>query len=93
MHKGDSHFISVGAASILAKISRDNSMSLIEDKYSKLDPSLPRVGSGYPNDVTNKFLQAYLNKYDELPIETRHSWKTSKVIIEGKNQRKLDDYF
>lgn len=93
MHKGDSHFVSVGAASILAKVRRDNIMSSIQEKYSQLNPSLPKVGSGYPNDVTKKFLQAYYSKYDELPIEARHSWKTSKAIIEGKNQSKLDDYF
>ena len=93
LHKGDSIFTSVGAASILAKICRDNSIDKIQEKYFEIDPSLPRVGSGYPNDVTKKFLQAYFGKYDKLPIEARHSWKTSKTIIEGKNQSKLNEFF
>ncbi len=93
-HKGDAIFISVGAASILAKVERDQTIAELQSEMNEFDPSLPSFGSGYPTDA-KPFLQAYVTKYKKLPSIARHSWKTSSKIFNaetGPKQRSLDDY-
>ena len=93
-HKGDSIFISVGAASILAKVERDLTIKKLQSDMSAFDPSLPTFGSGYPMDA-KPFLQAYVSKYKKLPSIARHSWKTCSRILEnetGPKQQSLDDF-
>lgn len=93
-HKGDALFISVGAASILAKVERDQSIMKLQSEMQKFDPSLPSFGSGYPTDAI-PFLRAYVSKYKKLPNIARHSWKTSSRILAnemGPKQKSLDDF-
>jgi ribonuclease HII len=90
-HKADNIYPIVGAASIIAKTTRDHEISIIENNLrKKLDISM---GSGYPADpVTQKFLKEWLNKFGKLPPYTRHSWKTSQKLIINYKTRKLDSY-
>ncbi|MHA2033402.1 MAG: ribonuclease HII [Candidatus Kariarchaeaceae archaeon] len=93
-HKGDSLFLSVGAASILAKVQRDNEIVRLQEEMNDFDSSLPSFGSGYPTDA-KPFLKAYVTKYKKLPNIARASWKTCSNIlnevIEPK-QKSLDEW-
>lgn len=82
-HKADLNHTIVGAASIIAKVTRD---SLIEDikKEHRVE-----FGSGYPSDpLTIAFLKKNWNKYDFF----RKTWATYKKVAENKNQKMLGDY-
>jgi ribonuclease HII len=79
-HKGDSLFVSVGAASILAKVQRDHEIIRLQENMKKFDPTLPSFGSGYPTDA-KPFLRAFVKKYKKLPEIARKSWKTSSKIL------------
>lgn len=79
-HKGDSLFIAVGAASILAKVQRDHEIIRLQENMKEFDPTLPSFGSGYPTDA-KPFLRAYVAKYKELPEIARKSWKTCSKIL------------
>jgi ribonuclease HII len=93
-HKGDSLFLSVGAASILAKVQRDNEIVRLQKEMNEFDPSLPSFGSGYPTDA-KPFLKSYVTKYKKLPDIARASWKTSSNILKevlGPKQKSLDEW-
>ncbi len=90
-HKADDIYPVVGAASILAKTTRDeNVQKLSKNLQKKLN--LP-LGSGYPADpVTIKFLRTWVETYGELPPDARHSWKTAQKVIKESKIRKLDNF-
>ena len=70
-HKADDTYIEVGAASIIAKQTRDEIIAEINKEYRKIGG----IGSGYPSDpTTKKFLTRYT--YDEMPDFVRKSWAT-----------------
>jgi ribonuclease HII len=82
-HKADENHLIVGAASILAKVTRDKEIERLKRKY-KVD-----FGSGYPSDpFTVQFLE---KNYDKYPF-FRKSWASWKRIAINKNQKKLFDY-
>lgn len=82
-HKADLKFPVVSAASILAKVIRDNEIKKIQNQIGK------SIGSGYPSDPTTiKFLEENYNKYPEI---FRRSWATYKKVAE-KNQKKLNEF-
>ena len=90
-HKADELYPIVGAASILAKTTRDAQIKQIETELQK-KLNLP-LGSGYPADpVTKKFLTTWLETYKELPPHVRHSWKTAQNLLNMSKLKKLDDY-
>nr|MDO8119347.1 ribonuclease HII [Candidatus Sigynarchaeota archaeon] len=69
-HKADARFVQVGAASIIAKTTRDGIMAELATEYGN-------IGSGYPSDpVTKNFLHEYYREHGILPPFTRRSWKT-----------------
>ncbi|MFH1506789.1 MAG: ribonuclease HII [archaeon] len=79
-HKADVNHIIVGAASILAKVVRDNEIEKLKKKYDI------EFGSGYPSDPkTVAFLDENYKKYDFF----RKSWDTWKNIKIRKSQRLL----
>ncbi len=83
-HKADLNYIEVGAASILAKVTRDN---LIEEIKKKIGINF---GSGYPSDsLTQKFLKENWNKYPEI---FRKTWASYKKYENAKNQSSLADF-
>jgi ribonuclease HII len=83
-HKADLNHIVVGAASILAKVTRDRKIEEIKKKVGK------DIGSGYPADpVTQKFL---LENYKKYPDIFRKSWQTYKDVINKKQQKGLGEF-
>ena len=90
-HKADDIYPIVGAASILAKTTRDEEVKKIAQKLEK-KLSLP-LGSGYPADpLTKKFLRAWVERYGKLPVHVRHSWKTAEQLMKSRSVTKLDDF-
>ena len=84
-HKADDKYISVGAASILAKVTRDREIEKLKMK-SGFD-----FGSGYPSDPkTQKFLKEHYSEYDFF----RKSWASWKKVAKNldNKQSKLDGF-
>ncbi len=83
-HHADRDFPVVGAASILAKVTRDARIAELKKKIG-ID-----FGSGYTADPTTAaFLQKYWNKYPEL---FRHSWAPYQKLVQQKKQTALGRY-
>jgi ribonuclease HII len=83
-HKADRNHISVSAASILAKSTREKEMDKLREKYG------PEIGSGYTSDpVTQKFLETHGQKHKDSGI-FRKTWKTWKNLCEKGSQQKLE---
>lgn len=69
-HRADARYKIVGAASIVAKVTRDRAIKELGEQYGK-------IGSGYPSDaVTIDFLRDYIKNYGSPPPCARRSWKT-----------------
>lgn len=87
-HKADANHLSVAAASILAKVKREEKICEIKKQFEKYGD----VGSGYPSDpVTRKFLIKNGKILSESGI-FRKSWSTWKEVFPEKGQSKLTDY-
>jgi len=81
-HKADLNHVIVGAASILAKVTRDAEIEKIKQKHNV------EFGSGYPSDPrTIEFLRKNWNKYPFF----RKTWATYKKVAENQNQRQLNN--
>ena len=79
-HKADSKYIACSAASILAKVTRDNEINEIKKRLCV------EFGSGYPSDpITKKFLEEYGKKHRKDGI-FRETWSTWKRSILRKEQ-------
>ncbi|RLF46739.1 MAG: ribonuclease HII [Thermoplasmata archaeon] len=87
-HGADDKYAVVSAASIIAKVERDERIKKIaEELEAKL--GLP-LGSGYPSDErTITFIKEWIRKFNDLPPHTRKSWKTIKNIENEMKQSKL----
>jgi len=72
---GESVHVAVAAASIIAKVRRDEIFAAIWQRYTRLCelPDLPR-GGGYLNDATRDFLRRVVARLGALPPEGRQSW-------------------
>ena len=82
-HKADLNYIESGAASILAKVTRDREIEKIKKKYGNCGP-------GYPsNQIKINFLKENWNKYPEI---FRQSWASYKKHKDAKNQKGLGDF-
>jgi len=80
-HKADDKYPVVGAASIIAKVTRDLAIKKLHDEYGDF-------GSGYPSDPKTKdFLAKNWKKHPEIFRKTWASYKNVK-----KNQKKLFDF-
>ncbi len=83
-HKADFKYLVVSAASIIAKVIRDNEIKKIQQKIKE------PIGSGYPSDpVTINFLEKNYNNY--LGI-FRKEWASWKNINKKKKQKSLKDF-
>lgn len=81
-HKADARYPVVSAASIMAKVTRDEEIEKISDDCG-ID-----IGSGYPSDkYTIEAIKADLNKNVLTPY-IRNYWKTMNII----KQLKIDDF-
>jgi ribonuclease HII len=69
---GEATHASVAAASVVAKVLRDERFAKIKQRY---EPELgPIAGGGYANAATRRWLRAYVERYGRLPDEARLSW-------------------
>jgi ribonuclease HII len=69
---GEQAHASVAAASILAKVRRDELWFCIEKRYR---PEFGAIeGMGYVNAGTKRFLRAFIERHRALPPEGRRSW-------------------
>ncbi|MDY6958388.1 MAG: ribonuclease HII [Halobacteriota archaeon] len=70
-HKADVNHPIVSAASVIAKVRRDQRIKELEDSLGF------SIGSGYPSDPkTIIFIEEIVKKEHQLPDYVRHSWKT-----------------
>ncbi|MCX6710068.1 MAG: ribonuclease HII [Candidatus Woesearchaeota archaeon] len=85
-HKADFKYPVVGAASILAKVTRDAEIEKIKEKIG-ID-----FGSGYPSDPkTKKFIEENFDNKKFASI-IRHSWSPVKARVSEKEQSRLGDF-
>lgn len=77
-HDADARYPIVSAASIIAKVERDEEIAKLREKYGDF-------GSGYPADpATLAFLKEWLARYGEIPPFARKTWKTWKRLLDRK---------
>jgi ribonuclease HII len=80
MHHADAINVVVSAASIIAKITRDEEIKRIRSKYRS-------IGSGYPSDDrTMRFIRRYVAKNGSAPEFARKSWKPLRLLLEQLQQ-------
>jgi ribonuclease HII len=76
MHHADVINMVVSAASIIAKITRDQEIQHIRSKYGS-------IGSGYPSDErTMRFIQDWVARNGSAPEFTRKSWKPLRMMLD-----------
>jgi len=76
----------VGAASIVAKVARDNHVEALADTHGD-------VGSGYPSDpTTREFLAGYVDDHGDLPDCARSSWSTCEDVLAAAQQSTLGEF-
>ncbi len=84
-HKADVNHVSVSAASILAKCTREEEVKKLKEKYGD-------IGSGYPADpVTVRFLKKHGKELKDSGI-FRKTWATWKALFPSKDQSTLKDF-
>ena len=84
MHKADRINPAVSAASIIAKVTRDKEIQILEENFQN-------IGSGYPSDKkTMYFIHNWIKEYKEFPNFVRKSWKPVREII--CKQSKIYDF-
>ncbi len=82
-HKADVNYPIVSAASVLAKVVRDNEILELEKVFGK-------IGSGYSHDEqTITFLKKYLQMNNSFPEIVRKKWLTAQNLLEEKFQKKI----
>jgi ribonuclease HII len=70
--RAEEHHASVAAASVIAKVLRDQLFDQIRKQYEgELGPI---AGGGYANAATRRWLRAYVERHGKLPPETRLTW-------------------
>ncbi|MBT4134826.1 ribonuclease HII [Candidatus Woesearchaeota archaeon] len=84
-HGADHKYVVAGAASILAKVSRDREVARIVEEIGA------EIGSGYPHDPR---CRAYLEENFRGPIHKylRKCWSTYKRLNDAQGQMNLSDF-
>lgn len=86
-HKADRDLPVVGAASIVAKVTRDRAIARLQER------SIKRLGSGYPSDpLTRDFLKRSMREGQGLPAFVRRSWSTLDTLKSRPPVRALESY-
>ena len=86
-HGADESNRLVGAASVVAKVERDNRVAAIAETYDG------DIGSGYPSDQTTRsFLAAHVEQHGDLPECARQSWATAEDVLAAAEQSGLSDF-
>lgn len=89
-HKADFNHPVVSAASILAKVKREEEVTKLKKEYEKLGD----IGSGYPSDpITKEFLKLHGKTLKDSGI-FRKSWATWKAMFptSDKKQKTLKEF-
>ena len=82
-HKADSKYPTCSAASILAKVKREQIMDKIKKKYGN-------TGPGYSSNlITQKFVRENWEKHPEI---FRKTWVTFKNHERMKDQKTLENF-
>jgi ribonuclease HII len=82
--KADVNYPSTGAASIIAKVTRDLRIDELHEKHGEF-------GSGYSSDwKTQEYLADYFSKTKECPSFIRASWATVQRHLNPVKQMKLE---
>ncbi|MBS3063373.1 MAG: ribonuclease HII [Candidatus Diapherotrites archaeon] len=85
-HKADLNYPICGAASVIAKVERD-------EEIKKLAKTYGEMGSGYPHDeVTIRFIKNWLQQNNKLPDFVRKSWDTNQRLLNERFQKKLHSW-
>jgi ribonuclease HII len=85
-HKADVHHPAVSAASILAKVAREEEVAKIKEQFKEYG----NIGSGYPSDPdTKEFLKKNGNKLKDSGI-FRKTWATWKALFPEAKQSPLN---
>ena len=81
--KADQKYLVVGAASIIAKVTRDREIAKLKKKHNV------EFGSGYPSDPrTQRFIKENWNKFDFF----RKSWSTYERAKKAGKQKSLGEF-
>lgn len=79
-NKADENHLPVAAASIIAKVTRDQIIKKLHQKFGDF-------GSGYPSDPkTKKFLKKYFQKHQNFPFIARKKWQTVKAFFSSSEK-------
>lgn len=88
VHGADGADELVGAASVVAKVARDDHVAALGEAHAGFD-----VGSGYPGDpATRAFLREYVRERGRLPDCARESWATCDDVLAAAEQSSLDAF-
>ncbi|MGC8665299.1 MAG: ribonuclease HII [Conexivisphaera sp.] len=72
-HHADASYVIVGAASVIAKVTRDDAIIEYSSRYGS-------IGSGYPHDRrTLEFVSQWRLRWGDYPYIVRREWSTLKV--------------
>ena len=71
---GESVHAAVAAASVIAKVRRDERFAEIRARYEVELAVGPITGGGYANAATRRWVRAYVERHRRLPDEARRSW-------------------
>lgn len=86
-HYADTKYMSVAAASIIAKVERDSEIKKLKEKHGE-------IGSGYTSDpVTIGWLENWIENNKRFPDFVRTTWVTADDMLKKKSQTSLTDWF
>jgi ribonuclease HII len=86
MHHADTINSVVSAASIVAKVTRDEEIEKIRNTHCN-------IGSGYPCDnKTMRFIRDWISRYKCSPSFARKSWRPLKQMLKEIDQYELDQF-
>ncbi|MFW5902297.1 MAG: ribonuclease HII, partial [archaeon] len=86
-HGADDKYPVCSAASIIAKVDRDNHVADLSEEYGL------EIRTGYPHEKSvNDFLEKIVDEGKEYPDFVRTSWRTAERVKENKEQSKIGDY-
>jgi ribonuclease HII len=87
--RAESYHVAVAAASICAKVRRDELFACIAARYA--EEFGPVLGGGYVNAATRAFARAYIRRHGALPPEARHTWPWQGVRTGKRPQFRARD--
>ncbi|MFH0902110.1 MAG: hypothetical protein V2A73_15880, partial [Pseudomonadota bacterium] len=75
--RGEAVHVAVAAASVIAKVRRDDVFAGITQGYRAEFGAIS--GGGYANEQTLRFLRSYIERYRCLPPEARRTWRWARL--------------